>query len=285
MSARFVSQPPVISITQEGQYYLITFPYNQEVLDLFKRHIPATHRTFSQFPKGWLIHPNFIDIACQQLEAVYGGSIKRPGPITGKAEVTTETFEIEYIGLCKDRGQGKSSAYGATSPKVWSVEFPENILKKFFGDQIELGKTQENTLYQVLLIGEKATPVEIKQAYRRMALQWHPDKCREENAQERFIEIDQAYKLLSDPIQKSKYDAGLYFQRQTESPAAKYTPLPDDPYRSPLRCGLVTVKGVQGLGRFEVSDILNWEDLRDDRGKIAVVSWLKTQQTYHLVWA
>jgi hypothetical protein len=281
------SRPPVISITQHGQFYLITFPYNQEVLDLFKRHIIPAHRTFNPNPKGWLIHPDSIDIACQQLEAVYGGSIKRPEPINGQAEITTETFRVEYIGACKDRGQGKSSAYGAFAPKQWGIEFPEDVLKKFFGGVVELGKVIDQTCYQVLLLAETANPQQIKQAYRRMALQWHPDKCKEPEAHERFMEIDRAYKLLSDPIQKKKYDAGLYFERQTKSPRSPErfnTWNNRENYRAPLISGLITVVGVQGLGRFVVSEILKWEDIRDNNGKVCVSSWPLGAEAYQIAW-
>ena len=39
-----------------------------------------------------------------------------------------------------------------------------------------------------------------------MALKYHPDKCSEENAKERFVEINDAYNVLSDPNERTWYD-------------------------------------------------------------------------------
>ncbi|KAL7565591.1 hypothetical protein ACA910_014302 [Epithemia clementina (nom. ined.)] len=75
----------------------------------------------------------------------------------------------------------------------------------------------EKTYYQVLELTEKpyreVTTLEIKKAYRRLALQYHPDRCsaNEDRAQatERFKEVSQAYQVLSDPTQRANYDASL----------------------------------------------------------------------------
>lgn len=58
-------------------------------------------------------------------------------------------------------------------------------------------------LYQILGVGRRASPEEIKQAYRRLASQTHPDKG---GNKERFQEIQQAYAVLSDPDQRQQYD-------------------------------------------------------------------------------
>ena len=63
--------------------------------------------------------------------------------------------------------------------------------------------------YEILEISETATPEEIKKAYRKLALKWHPDKNRgSEEAEEKFKEIGKAYFVLSDPDKKRDYDAG-----------------------------------------------------------------------------
>ncbi|KAI8325685.1 DnaJ-domain-containing protein [Martensiomyces pterosporus] len=62
--------------------------------------------------------------------------------------------------------------------------------------------------YDLLGIGPNATPDEIKKAYRRLSLKWHPDKnpnCREE-AEHRFKELAEAYSVLSDPETRQRYD-------------------------------------------------------------------------------
>ena len=53
----------------------------------------------------------------------------------------------------------------------------------------------------------KSTQEEIKSAYREQAKKYHPDvNVDNKNAEERFKDINEAYRTLSDPIQKKKYD-------------------------------------------------------------------------------
>lgn len=60
--------------------------------------------------------------------------------------------------------------------------------------------------YEILGVGPNATKDEIKEAYRQLALQWHPDKNKSSNAHQKFIVINQAYLILSDDEARAKYD-------------------------------------------------------------------------------
>jgi len=64
------------------------------------------------------------------------------------------------------------------------------------------------TYYDKLEIEKSATPEEIKKAYKRLAFKWHPDKNPDdrEGSEEKFKEISNAYKILSEPDTREKYD-------------------------------------------------------------------------------
>jgi DnaJ-class molecular chaperone len=60
--------------------------------------------------------------------------------------------------------------------------------------------------YDILGVDKNASAQEIKQAYRKLALQYHPDKNKEKGAAEKFKEINQAYEVLANPQKRQTYD-------------------------------------------------------------------------------
>ncbi len=67
--------------------------------------------------------------------------------------------------------------------------------------------TQIKDYYQILGIPEEATDEQVKKAYRKLALEHHPDRNpNDPNSEERFKEITEAYGVLMDPLKRREYD-------------------------------------------------------------------------------
>ena len=66
----------------------------------------------------------------------------------------------------------------------------------------------EADYYKTLGVSKGATAPQLKKAYRRQALKWHPDKNRDdqEAAQDKFLQLQDAYKVLEDPEKRKLYD-------------------------------------------------------------------------------
>jgi len=198
-------------------------------------------------------------------------------------------LDVRYVGVTKDRGDGEFSAYG-WSGGSWTVVFPETVLREWFC--AEQRPDEAPTLYATLSMKRGATGEEVKSAYRRLALQWHPDVAKESDAAEMFMAIKRAYDVLSEPMLRARYDAGLALTERTTARR------PDDAsvtrwvhaggqvtgYRPPLRCGLVLAEGTEQLGRFGIETVLAWEDIRDGQGRVLVTSWAVGGDTFTEEW-
>jgi curved DNA-binding protein CbpA len=74
------------------------------------------------------------------------------------------------------------------------------------------------TFYKILEVPPNATPLEIKKAYRRLALQHHPDRNQGSlESSERFKQIGEAYECLSDARKRADYDHHLKFGGNTSA--------------------------------------------------------------------
>ncbi|XP_063218853.1 dnaJ homolog subfamily B member 9-like [Bacillus rossius redtenbacheri] len=72
-----------------------------------------------------------------------------------------------------------------------------------FTSTAEKGK---KNYYDVLGIKKTATDRDIKRAFRKLAVKYHPDKNKQKGAENKFTEIAEAYEVLSDPAKRRTYD-------------------------------------------------------------------------------
>jgi molecular chaperone DnaJ len=67
--------------------------------------------------------------------------------------------------------------------------------------------SKKRDFYEILGVSKTATPEELKKAYRKVAIQFHPDKNQgDKAAEEKFKEAAEAYEILSNPEKRAKYD-------------------------------------------------------------------------------
>jgi molecular chaperone DnaJ len=76
--------------------------------------------------------------------------------------------------------------------------------------------TQKRDYYEVLGVQKNASKDQIKDSYRKLALQYHPDRNKEAGAENKFKEISEAYAVLSDDQKRVQYDqlGHAYFDQQ-----------------------------------------------------------------------
>ena len=82
----------------------------------------------------------------------------------------------------------------------------------------------EKDYYQILGVKRNATPEEIKQAYRRLAIFNHPDKNQTRQAAAQMQEINEAYSVLGDKRKRARYD----FERENYAATFEKTLSPND---------------------------------------------------------
>ncbi len=78
--------------------------------------------------------------------------------------------------------------------------------------------------YHVLGLLENATPEEIKAAFKRLAVKYHPDKhAGNPEMEEKFKEINLAHQILSDEYEKARFDLKLKYQQFSHTQTRQYT--------------------------------------------------------------
>ena len=66
--------------------------------------------------------------------------------------------------------------------------------------------SEKRDYYEVLGVAKDASSADLKNAFRSLARKYHPDRSKEDNAEEMFKEIQEAYAVLSDEQKRAQYD-------------------------------------------------------------------------------
>jgi DnaJ family protein C protein 7 len=87
------------------------------------------------------------------------------------------------------------------------------LAKEIRDAELELKKSKRKDYYKILGLEKDCGENEVKKAYRKLAIIHHPDKNPgDEEAAERFKEIQEANETLSDPQKRERYDSGVDLQ-------------------------------------------------------------------------
>ncbi len=260
------------SVELKNGMLLYRTPYHAGLVAALKTAVPATARRWEPNEKLWLVDPAFGNALQQVTAQVLGERLTLPALTGAVCNAVTTVLDLRYLGRVKSREDGSESAFGWTNGG-WNSIWPKSVLYDWFGVTARPGEA--TTLYARLGVSHDTPGAEIKKAFRRLARQWHPDVCREPDARAQFEAIKAAYDLLSDPMRRGKYDAGLALEaiwRQVEADKQSMAAQVSE-WAPPLRCGYVLASARSILGRHVVEQILAWEDITNAAGQVLVSSW------------
>jgi hypothetical protein len=281
---------PYARLTLDGGDLLLDSSYDPGIVQAFKALVPPSDRAWDKGRRVWRVAPKHGRAVADLFKRAWGLDVAVPSAkSSAPAAPQMKVFKLEYLGQCKERDDGSVSAMGYADG-AWSVIAPEAVLRGWFEGHT-LGASEpakgvgRETLYGLLGVPQDADAAAVKAGYRRMARQWHPDTCSEPNAQEMFVLIKGAYDVLSDPLKRKKYDAGLFFAANEQQ---KH--MPDRfsafvaAYRAPLRCGMVVAEAAPSLGRWTLQRIIGWNDITDLSGRVMVASWDRDNDRIKVEW-
>lgn len=277
-------QPYARLIPMADGSYGLESSYDAGFVAALKASLPYGARRWDAVQKLWRVAPGY-EKTLGQLTTQYLGvslDVQRDMFSSQKPKSTIRLVKVEYIGAAKDRGGDEPTATGYADGE-WGIVFPLSVLRKWFEFDDTVTPDAAPTLYSVLGVKRDANTVEVKKAYRKAALTWHPDHNDAPEATQQFIRIKEAYDILSENTMRRKYDAGLALElsAQNNGNASAHSTMI---WRSPLRCGLVLLEGLPTLGRFEASKILEWRDITNARGQTMVTYWPKGGKEFEVNW-
>lgn len=269
---------PCVVTDKDGALACLT-RYDHDFLDDLKWKIPSSDRAWDK--PHWLIHPKHADLLAKLIKKHYDETPTIP-VIKSKPKLQTGTIKVKYLGTSKEKNDWHSFGMDYVT-SAWDILIHEDVLQAFFsGSTVKrTGDPSTQTLFGLLGVSKTATDDEIRKGFRRMARQWHPDVCKEPNAEERFKQINDAYQTLSDPKLRSRYIFGL---KETASAQVDTKFKTGYDYQPDLRCGILHCDYRVFLGRRIVEEIKKWDDITNNKGQILVTSWRMGDTSPTEIW-
>lgn len=291
-----------IEVEPDGTLTYIS-DYNRNLVSELKSAIPYSDRRWDAREKVWRVAGRHLDTLKRLTKDWLGTNatvIEAANLGSQGVKIETVILKVEYIGQAKERADGSVTATGFAD-NDWRVIFPEQVLKDWFDGGFtppaSAKEQKRSTLFATLGVKPESTPAEIKSAYRKAAKTWHPDINKDPDAPEMFMLIQSAYETLSDPVKLKKYKAGLAFEKSLTKNAPKSffnghnthksfvrASAYGVSYKPPIRCGYVAVEASKELGRYKVRKILEWQDIKNERGESMVSYWPKGAQNFVTDW-
>jgi len=271
------------TVKRVGSILELHTPYNAGLVAALKSIAPE-HRQWDAIAKVWRVSVSQQTMVKQIVKQFYPDA-QFYALQSAPAQRETRVLRVEYLGAPKERADSSFSSFGWCS-ESWSVVIPDQVLRAWFKEPEHNESQAASTLYGTLMITQQANADEVRSAYRRLARQWHPDVCGEPNASDVFKQISEANRILSDPLMRCKYNAGLALETSAQvKQAIRRRDLWSEVSRwqLPLRCGVITCEGTQEL-KFSVSRILLWQDIIDGAGRVLVTSWPVGAETFTRKW-
>jgi hypothetical protein len=262
----------------QGNNLVVNTPYNAAFVSELKASIPGHARKYNPENRTWQVTNQFGAVVKKLILSHFGKEIDIPQVACISEQ---RILDIRYIGMTKERGGSERAAYGWNNG-MWSVILPEAVLRSWFCAGPAVPGVQQ-TYYAVLGISQNVNDDEIKRAFRRVAKQWHPDVCKEQDATEVFQRIQQAYEILSNENKRARYDAGLVVEEMIKHPVDTFET--QDGYRAPLRCGLLYAEGHSVLDKFAISKIMAWADIVNDQGLTLISTWKPGADIFTEEWS
>ena len=139
-------------------------------------------------------------------KALDAGQMDKAVKMLEKSLRMRKTAEAEALLTCAKKGVARAEAKKNPEP-VTPAANPVSD-RPYTKEQENACRVilESKTHYETLSIEKTASMEEIKKAYRKLALRFHPDKCSAPKADEAFKKISKAFKVLLDPDERAHYD-------------------------------------------------------------------------------